>query len=106
MSKRAKTPYWTKVLQVAARREKTGYMRPFTKAEIDKAGDWVTCACGKQDKCIPRAYDGTYEPADRLLNDLGMAFFDAVYTGDVKAAKRLLGQIEMRARYVVGRAKE
>lgn len=99
MSAKGKTPYWWTVMEKAERRLAKG-RHPFTAAEETKASSWVTCACGKQDKLIPRYPETSVvegEPVDPVLSRAGFDFFDAVRAGDVKSAKRLLVRIERRA---------
>lgn len=95
--KKRKTAYWSRVLQQAAKRQAAG--KPaFTANEIERAGDWVTCACGKQDKRIPR-YEG--EPRDGLIRLLGYRFGHDVEMGCVNEAKRNLARIEARAAVLI-----
>ena len=63
-------------------------------------GDFMTCACGEQDKRIPR--DKLYDdgrPADELLQDLGADFYAywIVIDDSTADARATLAAIERRA---------
>ena len=68
-----------------------------------KAGDWVTCACGNQCAIIPRYEDG--EPKDKVLSLLGSAegFYGAIKDRDKKYAIELLEMIELRSAVLIKR---
>jgi hypothetical protein len=67
----------------------------FTSDDRKRAYEWVDCACGEQDKRIPRNKDG--EPMDNTLSELGAFFADAVDCDDFDAAADYLQEIEHRA---------
>ena len=60
---------------------------------------WITCACGEQDKRIPRDPDG--RPKDDLLEDLGGQFYtnwlDIKDERSTAEARATLAAIERRA---------
>lgn len=64
------------------------------------AKGWTTCACGKQDKRIPRASGFSY-PLDNRLYSLGLLFAMAVETEDFLRAAKTLVAIEKRAAIVL-----
>lgn len=88
------TPYWTKAIEAAKRRKAKG-LEPFTEVQKYRASEWVTCACGKQDKRIEREWDG--RPKDEMLVWLGSDFCVHVYDGRIASAERTLAKIERRA---------
>jgi hypothetical protein len=51
---------------------KTEYTEAMLQTAYNLASDWVTCACGKQDKRIPRYQDG--KPRDIELCLYGIQF--------------------------------
>lgn len=61
----------------------------------DRAGDWVTCACGNQCAAIPRDHHG--EPRDEVLAALGMDFYDAIDCENAEEARQVLDKIEARS---------
>ena len=81
--------YWGKVIIRAEARGK------FTEANIKKSAGWQTCACGKQDKLLPRKIGGS--PRDMQLNDLGVQFFRSVSDHRFLSAAYYLFDIEVRA---------
>ncbi len=92
--------HWGRVIIHAERRGE------FTPGEVAHASSWVTCACGKLDKDIPRwggeGADGyNARPKDMALVNLGELFYQAVTTDRAEAAARLLCNIERRAVSVV-----
>lgn len=66
-----------------------------TRKEEAGAKSWQTCACGKQDKRIPRSSLG--EPLDPDLKDLGRSFFCRIYHSQFDGAAEVLAKIERRA---------
>jgi len=73
-----------------------------------EAGEWQTCACGMQDKKIPRHdYNGyTYkkgEPIDRRLSEFGQTFFHAVANNNFPLAAKRLIRIENRAKKILAK---
>lgn len=94
------TPYWWKVLyQLAPKRVKLG-RKPFTNTEVDKSCVWQTCACGKQDKRIPRdKWDK--EPHDQKLATAGMDFMYALKLQDLPRAKIAMHYVELNAKRVL-----
>ena len=89
-----RTPYWTKVIEQAKTRLRT-QEEPFTDLQMQRATSWVTCACGKQDKFIPRNSGGA--PMDTELDLLGLDFYTDVKCGDPYHAEVTLEKIERRA---------
>lgn len=71
----------------------------FTPREKRLAGCWPTCACGRQDKRIPRGGDGC--PIDRYLRRLGAMFFSAVLADNTESARTHLFSIECRAGEII-----
>lgn len=68
---RMSTPHWYAVIDNAIANAHN-QDRPFDTEATDEAGDWVDCACGRQDARIPRAFDG--RPEDDKLERLGEQF--------------------------------
>lgn len=74
----------------------------FTPKDVALAHAWVTCACGEQDRRIPRrSMDG--RPEDPLLDRLGTEFYDNVLDNRPKDAAKVLSQIERRAAEILQR---
>lgn len=71
----------------------------FTANDRRKAGEWTTCACGRQDKGIPRFSDG--EPMDDALVVLGLDFHLHVVRDRPALARTTLAAIEKRAAEVL-----
>lgn len=94
MKIKTKTPYWTKIIEVAKRRAEKGKVA-FKEQQIERAGNWVTCACGKQDSRLVRDYEGA--PRDEKLTILGMDFYTAVDQQRPDEAEIILAKIERRA---------
>ena len=82
----------------------------------ERAGSWVTCACGEQDKRIPLVFDAEYgqkRPQDKELHKLGVDFYGTMkrfsfcheeHFEDLrKEAISTLHQIEARAGIVLRR---
>ena len=69
----------------------------FTEKDKRAAGTWVTCACGKQDKRIPRRPGGRGRPADEVLSALGDGFYLLVCADRHLGAAETLLKIEARA---------
>lgn len=88
------TPYWFNVIRRAVTRRNKG-QTPFSQEHVDRAKDWVTCACGKQDQRIERSDFGC--PVDYKLATAGSRFYDAVVRQDPKLAREILDKIEVRA---------
>lgn len=62
---------------------------------LDKAGEWVTCACGVQCAIIPRSASG--RPYDPYLKALGNHFAQAIREKDKATAREILEKIEIRS---------
>lgn len=84
---------WTQRIDDA---QKRGHFRD---ADIDLAGEWVTCACGEQDKDIPRNIVGC--PLDDRLEELGIEFMNAVEENNFNVARSILVDIQTRAFWVL-----
>ena len=93
-----KTPYWTAVIEKAKRNKARG-MQPFTYSEMNKGNDWVTCACGRQDKRLERYENG--EPLDAELARLGGQFSNDLDAQEPADAARTLAAIEKRAAQIL-----
>ena len=65
------------------------------RIDFGKAGDWITCACGKLDNNIPRFSDG--DPIDPYLREYGKLFEASVLDCDFAKAAQLLCKIEKRS---------
>lgn len=85
---------WRQII-ATARRRKGG----FTGLECEKAADWVTCACGRQDPRIPRGGMGV--PMDDELTRLGIVFSRAVAVQNFDLAEETLRRIDDRAAIVL-----
>lgn len=79
----------------AERIEAAKIIGTFSDDDTKLAISWVTCACGEQDRRIPRSRNG--EPNDLRLSDYGCGFFSAVVGFRPIEAASLLGKIETRA---------
>lgn len=66
-----------------------------TRFDRTASGNWITCACGSQDKRIPRQH-GSGSPLDDKLFDLGLMFHGAICMNDFKEARITLERIENR----------
>ena len=71
----------------------------FSDSDSWLAGVWTTCACGKQDRRIPR--DDVDAPIDRKLASAGRSFDCHVSLNNTVAAARTLVAIEKRAAIVL-----
>ncbi len=76
----------------------------FSAKDVELARSWVTCACGEQDKLVPRysknsAYKGA--PKDSVLTFLGQDFFSHVAANKFDAARTALGKINRRAAVII-----
>ena len=79
----------------------------FTNDDIQEAGGWVTCACGKVGAPIKRIEERDLEtpteqhligsPVDKELAELGSEFYECVKQDDFLGAATSLGRIELRA---------
>lgn len=71
----------------------------FTEGDMDLAKDWTTCACGGQDKRIPRkgTQDEPNAPRDYDLYMLGIRFNMLVHAHDFDKAEHVLDRIDRRA---------
>ena len=96
----AKTPYWWEVIERAKARKAHGKLA-FTFRERERAGNWTTCACGKQDIRIPRHGIFDMEPLDKELSLLGVQFSHAVTMDDPDLAEKTLLKIERRGDVVL-----
>ena len=82
--------YWGKKTIAAEKRGR------FTDFNLEQAGDFVTCACGRVTADIPRRRD--YDvPCDEELERLGMQFESDVLTDNFLEAAKTLTAIEARA---------
>lgn len=100
------TPYWWRAIETARKR---GH---FTEEDIARAHGWTTCACGKQDKRIPRSKNLDWEngrpanaPLDARLYALGGSFYEYVMSNAFYKAERALVAIERRAAALIKMAK-
>ena len=98
---RIHTTYWAKIILRAEARGK------FTADNIDKSGEWTTCACGRADHSIDVDVYGRDSwgsmpgcPKDLILRQAGKNFFEAVYAHDFMDAALYLIAIEQRARQI------
>lgn len=66
----------------------------FTREDRDLARNWVTCACGEQDKSL---LGHNHEPIDYDLLDFGSEFYDYVVSDVISAARECLAKIQARA---------
>jgi hypothetical protein len=86
-------PYWPHVIRQAAQRKKQ--RKPaFTSKQKRLAKAWLSCACGKLDKRIPKELDGA--PKDCRLFSLGIDFAMAVARDNPQGALDLLRKIQKR----------
>ena len=94
-----KTPYWTKVIATALKKKAAGKPGPyFIQRQMDKANDWVTCACGKQDPRIPRkSWLRSFAPEDDRLRVLGLLFAEYLDIDNPEGALKCLEKIERRS---------
>lgn len=67
----------------------------FKPSNVKSASEWPTCACGRQDKRIPRSRSGA--PHDWPLNQLGKQFYLEVRGNRFIPAAKCLIAIENRA---------
>jgi hypothetical protein len=86
-----KDTYWGRAILSA---EKVGH---FTPANKNKAGNWVSCACGKTTQDIPRDHKGGNMPLDSRLSQLGMDFYVCVNTDKIVSSAKTIALIERRA---------
>jgi hypothetical protein len=107
-----KTPYWWGVLEKAKREAIRGAATRFNQREKERAADWTTCACGRQDDGIERHDETTTDnwgyaitvegaPKDDVLMQLGTKFSDYINADDVFNAELTLMKIEKRAATVL-----
>ncbi len=99
------TPFWFRVIQAAEKRRAAG-LTPFYETHVELAKNWQTCACGRQDKRIPRHGPGDPfkqygSPVDSLLRHYGSDFYDRVRDQDVEGAMETMLNIERRAAEVL-----
>lgn len=78
--------------------EDRGY---FSAEDVDKAMDWITCACGMSDPRIPKDECGA--PEDILLDKYGNYFSGWVEDGHFANAATYLVLIEKRAAELVAK---
>ena len=71
----------------------------FTAHQYNLCADFVTCACGRQHKRIPRSPSGS--PLDDKLYNLGLKFAHNFDFNDPVAATKTLAKIERRAAEVL-----
>jgi len=88
---------WHKRIDAAEKRGR------FTEDDKHRADNWVTCACGEQDKRIPRFMG---EPTDEGLQHLGYQFSGAIGATDFGKARTTLARIERRAAKVLAGLEE
>ena len=73
----------------------------FTESDLSMAGNWVTCACGKQSPAIPRVTNrhsfDLAAPLDGVLYDMGFTFAGEVADNAFFFAALTLIEIEKRA---------
>lgn len=85
--------HWGKILIDAYEEGRT------EEHHVHEAGNWTTCACGKQDPRIPRitgpdAYSyNRDEPLDHALKNLGMTFYDLI--GDANTSRLDFGRVSI-----------
>jgi hypothetical protein len=85
--------YWGK--RIIAAEENGG----FSDEDVELAGDYVTCACGKVTHDIPRSSE-TSIPYDNKIADLGLRFNTEVISEEPWEAAKILVEIELRARLI------
>lgn len=95
---------WKHVLEVLAPERIARGEEPFTEEELNEAASWPTCACGVQDKRIPRERDG--EPRDESLSNAGVVFYAAIDAQDLFRARRAMTQIELHSARVLREIEE
>ena len=91
---------WNKQLDIMISGEGDNY-QGMAEQLTDRAGSWVTCACGNQCDIIPRRPDG--QPFDELLASMGDTFYLFVKGEKWQDAKDLLFQIEERSELLIRR---
>ncbi len=74
--------------------------RRFHTSTILAASSWVSCACGRLSKNIPRK-SPQGKPKDELLSKLGVYFYRAIRDGRPKIAAKVLVRIEVRANEIL-----
>jgi len=93
--------YWGKIIIKA---EKEG---SFDNKGLAEASKWATCACGRQDKRIPRRPDYLFveprAPKDKQLFNLGASFMYAVNNNKFTLAAKRLIRIENRAAKILAK---
>lgn len=75
----------------------------FTKADVELASRWVTCACGEQDPSIERDEYGA--PRDLELQMLGGKFYIHLKDNQIMAASVTLATIKERSDAVMAASK-
>lgn len=94
---------WTQWLTQQEELIKSG--QPLSEPEwekaIERAADWVTCACGNQCAVIPRGSDGA--PTDAVLTKLGGSegFYKVIQQRNPTAALHYLSLIERHSAYLI-----
>ena len=100
------TPKWTLRIAVAEELKRRGIEPAFSFEDRGDAANWQMCVCGNQDQRIPRMGKGDFPsaPVDRILRNLGTAFYDeAVSQDNVQLAKTIMDKIERRAALLISR---
>lgn len=73
----------------------------FTSKDKDDASNWMSCACGKLDKRIPRTRVACRAPDDSKLTASGYKFSDSINHNEFWAAAYLLSVIEERGNEIL-----
>lgn len=84
----SKLDWWDRIRRAAHRGQ-------FTSADLQRARNWTTCACGEQNPLIPRRELGV--PVDDALATLGADFALQVNADVLDGAAATLVKIERRA---------
>ena len=74
-------------------------LKHYKKADV-LAASWVTCACGKLCKVLPKNILDN-EPDDEILSNLSLWFNNYIEHKDFFSAKRILDKIEARTSYLL-----
>ena len=96
--KREATMNWFERIAAARKRGK------FSDMDCKDAGNWVTCACGEQDKSLMKIDRAgkTHYPDDAELRNLGGYFQDMVLGDSFDNASKVLAAIQDRAATILG----
>jgi len=71
------------------------------KKYVKLSTKWVTCACGNQCASISRGARGI--PSDKLLQALGLNFFEKLRDDEIGMAKNILRDIDARSAELISR---